>query len=120
MDEETVRARAQAMCDALEAGDVDRAIADFSEELRRNLGEVVALLPLPANEVAIESVERGGSGYVVVLRLAGETDEVRVQTRWKERDGRPTIVEASHLSATARATPAGEAGEEEGSADQAG
>jgi hypothetical protein len=37
-----------------------------------------------------------------VLRLAGETAEDLIQTRWKDRDGRPTIVEASHLSRTAR------------------
>ena len=109
MDEAAVRERAQDLCDALLAGDVERATQDFSDELRGNLGEVVALLPLPANEAAIDAVERGGSGFVVVLRLAGETDEVRIQTRWKDRDGRPTIVEASHLSATALAGPAGDA-----------
>jgi hypothetical protein len=113
MDEPAVRERAQAFCDALLAGDVDRAIESFSPELRGNLGEVLALLPLPANDVAIESIEHGGSGYNVVLRLSGETDEDRVQTRWKDRDGQPTIVEASHLSRTALAAaeepPEGEA-----------
>ena len=106
--EETVRERAQALCDALMAGDVDRAIGDFSAELRQNLGEVVALLPLPANDATIDSVERGGSGFVVVLRLAGEIDEVMIQTRWKERDGQPVVVEASHLSVTAVAGPVDE------------
>jgi hypothetical protein len=101
VDEVTVRARAQALCDGLVAGDVDAAIADFSPELRRNLGEIVALFPLPATEAAVESVERGGSGFVVVVRLVGETEETRIQTRWKARDDRPTVVEASHLSATA-------------------
>ena len=105
MDEQTVREHAQALCDALVAGDIDRAIEDFSKELRQNLGEVLALLPLPANEATVESVEHGGSGYNVVLRLVGETDEVLIQTRWKERDGQLTIVEASHVSATALATP---------------
>jgi hypothetical protein len=33
-----------------------------------------------------------------VLRLVGETEESQVTTRWKIRDGGPTIVEASHLS----------------------
>jgi hypothetical protein len=98
MDEQAVRARAQAMCDALAAGDIDRATADFSPELRRNLGEVLALMPLPANEVVIESIEHGGSGYNVVIRMAGEVDEVQIQTRWKDRDGEPRVVEASHLS----------------------
>ena len=41
--------------------------------------------------------------------------DVEVQTRWKERDGRPTIVEASHLSKTVRAAQGGEdEGESEG------
>ncbi len=98
MDEQTVRQHARAMCEAIVAGDVDRATQDVSAELRRNLGEVISLLPLPSKEATIESVELGGSSYVVVLRLVGETDEVQVQTRWKDRDGKPTIVEASHLS----------------------
>jgi hypothetical protein len=102
MDEPVVRERAQALCDALLAGDVDRAITDFSAELRRNLGEVLALLPLPASDVAIESIERSGAGFSVVLRLVGESEEVQVQTRWKDRAGRPTVVEASHLSRTVR------------------
>jgi hypothetical protein len=102
MDEQTVRERAQAMCDAIVVGDVDAAIADASPELRRNLGEVIGLFPLPATEAAIESITQGGSSFLVVLRMAGETDEVQIQTRWKDRDGSPTLVEASHLSRTER------------------
>jgi len=112
MDEPAVRERARAMCDALVEGDIGRATEDFSRELRQNLGEVVALLPLPASEAAIESVDRGGAGFVVVLRLVGETDEVMIETRWKERDGRPTVIEASHLSATPTAAATGEEGRE--------
>jgi len=114
MDEQTVRARAQAMCDAIVAGDVDRAIEDVSPELRRNLGEVISLFPLPSRKAAIESVAQGGSSYVVVLRLVGENEEVQVQTRWKDRDGKPTLVEASHLSRIELAT---EAAETEGAAE---
>jgi hypothetical protein len=100
MDEQAVREHARAMANAIVAGDVDRAIEDVSPELRRNLGEVIGLFPLPSKEAEIESVNQGGSSYVVVLRLVGESEAVQVQTRWKERDGRPTIVEASHLSRT--------------------
>jgi hypothetical protein len=103
MDADAVRERATALCDALLAGDVERATEDFSKELRQNMGEVIAMLPLPSSEASIESIEHGGSGYNVVLRLVGETDEVQLQTRWKDRDGRPTVVEASHLSQTATA-----------------
>ena len=106
MDEQAVRQHAQAMCDAIVAGDVDRAITDFSPELRRNLGEVIGLLPLPSREASIESITQGGSSHVVVLRLVGESEEVQVQTRWKDRDGKPTVVEASHLSRTELAAEA--------------
>jgi hypothetical protein len=98
MQEQDVREHADALCAALVAGDVGRAIEEFSKELRANLGEVLVLLPLPATEAAIESVDGGGSGFLVVLRVVGESEEVMIQTRWKERDGRPTLIELSHLS----------------------
>ena len=52
----------------------------------------------PSQWAAIESIAQGGSSFVVVLRLVGENEEVQFQTRWKDRDGKPTLVEASHLS----------------------
>lgn len=97
MDREVIREHAQAHCHALLAGEIDRAAEDFSQELRSNLGTVIAQLPLPLTEASVESVEPGGKGYVAILRLAGESETVRFETRWKERDGRPTIVEASHV-----------------------
>ncbi len=109
MDEQAVRDRAQSLCDALVGGDIGLASELFSKELRQNLGEVLSLLPLPSNEASIESIEHGGQSYRVVLRLAGETDEVMIQTRWKERDGLPIVVEASHLSHAAVAPQNGEA-----------
>ena len=117
MDEEDVRARAEAFCDALVAGDTDHVIAEFSEELHHNLGEVIGLLPLPAAEATIDSIERVSSAFTVVLRVVGESDVVMLQTRWKDRDGRPTIVEVSHLSRVA--APATEAGSDAGSGSEA-
>ena len=117
MDDAVVREHAQALCDALVAGDVDRAITDFSDELRRNLGEVLALLPLPASEATIQSLERSGPGVNVVVRLVGENDEVEIQTRWKDRDGAPKVVEASHLSRTARAQEIGASDAAEGAGE---
>lgn len=103
MDEQAVREHAQAQCDALLAGDIDGATAQLSNELRSNLGHVVALLPLPLTAATVDTVERTGTGYLAVLHLVGETDEVRLQTRWKDRDGRPTIVEVSHIVEAAQA-----------------
>ena len=110
MEEQHVHDRAEALCAALVTGDIELATQDFSKELRHNLGEVLALLPLPLSEATIESIERGGSsGYNVVLRLVGESEEVQIQTRWKDRDGQATVVEASHLSRTEAAAQDGEA-----------
>lgn len=97
MNEQVVRDRAQAYVDALLAGDVDRAVQVFSEGLQHNLGPIMAQLPLPLSEAEVESVEMGGSSYLAILHLVGETD-VRFQTRWKERNGQPTIVEMSHIA----------------------
>ena len=117
MDIDTVRDRATAFCEALDAGDVEAAAEYLSPELRRNLGEVLALMPLPTNESTVVSVERGGPGCNVVLRLLGETEEVELQTRWKDRDGEPTLVEASHISQTER--DAAEATAEDGEGEPA-
>jgi hypothetical protein len=119
MDEEAIRERAQALCDALVSGDIELATADFSEELRRNLGEVLSLLPLPANAASVDSVDHAGSGYNVVLRLVGETEEVLIQTRWKDRDDRPTVIEASHLAKSEIAAQL-DTGVDEGEAEDAG
>jgi hypothetical protein len=101
IDEKAVREHAQAHIEALGAGDVGRALEDLSAELRSQPGELMAMLPLPLTSAEVESVDMAGSGYTAVLHLVGETDETRLQTRWKERDGRPTIVEVSHLSSAA-------------------
>jgi len=107
------------MADGLVAGDVEAALADLSPELRRNMGEVVTLLPLPATEATVESVEPTASGWTANLRILGETDEVVVATRWKDRDGRPTITEVSHLAREARAAEAAEELEAPGSIEAA-
>ena len=112
MDDPAVRERAEALCDALVAGDMDRALEVFSPELRRNVGEVVSLLPLPMSEAVVESIEHSGAGDNVVLRMVGETAEDRFQPRWKRRDGVPTLIELSHLGRTDR-EPAADEGDAE-------
>jgi hypothetical protein len=95
MDEQAVREHAQATCDALLAGDIGKAAEQMSKELRSNLGPIVAMLPMPMTEASIESIESTPTGYKAVLHLVGEGDTLRLETRWKDRDGQPTIVEAS-------------------------
>jgi hypothetical protein len=120
VEEQDVRDRAEALCAALVEGNIETATQDFSKELRQNLGEVLVLLPLPAIEATVDSIEHGGSGFTVVLRVVGETEEVLIQTRWKERDERPTLIELSHLSKTETAPPADDgAAEGDGPSDDA-
>lgn len=98
MDPQVVREHAEAYCAALVEGDMSRAGEAMSRELQANLGQLVAILPLPLTEATVASVDVGGSGYVVKLRLVGEGGEIGLQTRWKDRDGHPTLVEASHVA----------------------
>jgi hypothetical protein len=102
MDEAAVRSSAEQFGQALVDGNVDSAIEHFSDELKRNLGEVVALLPLPATGATIMSLERATSAVIVVLQVSSETADDELQTRWKDRDGTPRIVEIGHLSRTER------------------
>jgi hypothetical protein len=61
-------------------------------------------------EATIDSVAHSPSGFTVVIRIVGDAQEVMLHTRWKDRDGHPTLVELSHLSQTATppAEPEGE------------
>ena len=114
MDEQLIREHAQALCEALLAGDIGKASEAMSPELQRNLGPVVAMLPLPLTAAEMETVETTGSGFRVVLALTGDSGETRLETRWKERDGQPTMVEASHVhEEPAAMAPIGSEGEGE-------
>ena len=95
MDDATVRERAQAMCEAIVAGDVDTATADASPELRRNLGEVIGLFPLPATEASIESITQGGSSFVVVLHLVGDEEPRDIARMPRVRRGEDRDLQAS-------------------------
>jgi len=101
MDEQTIRDHADAYCQALLDGNVELASEELSDELRANLGQLVAMLPMPLNAATVESVERTGSGFRAVVHLVGESEETRLETRWKARDDRPVIVEVSHLTESA-------------------
>jgi len=104
MTEEEVRERARAIADALVAGDIGQVVSTLSDELQRNPGEVVAMLPLPAVAAEVARIEGagGGAAYVVVLDVTSETEHLELQTRWKDRNGEPRIVEVSHISRRAR------------------
>jgi hypothetical protein len=115
MTEDEVRERARAICEALVGGDVGRVVASLSDELQRNPGEIVAMLPLPAVAADVARLEGsgGGAAYVAVLDVTSETEHLELQTRWKDRNGEPRIVEVSHVSRRAREAEAEAAAAEE-------
>lgn len=104
MTEDEVRDRVNGVCAALVAGDIGKVVDAMSDELRRNPGEVIAMLPLPAVAAAITRLDGsgGGAAFVAVLDVTSETEQLELQTRWKDRDGEPRIVEVSHVSRRAR------------------
>ena len=114
MTEQAVRERAQAFCEVLLTGDIGQAADHMSPQLRSNLGPIVAMLPLPLTEATIESVGTTGTGYRAVLHLVGEGGTIELETRWKDRDGQPTMVEASrvHEEPVEEAAAESEAGDE--------
>jgi len=124
MTEDDVRERVRAVCNALVAGDVGRVVEMLSAELQRNPGEVVAMLPLPAVAADVARLEGsgGGAAYVAILDVTSETEHLELQTRWKDRDGEPRIVEVSHVSRRAREAEAEAeaAGEAAAAADEGG
>ena len=114
MEPEAVRAHAQATCDALVAGDIDRAADKTEPRAEVKHGPVRRPSPTAADERDHRvGRTRGSSGFNVVLHLVGDTSEVRLQTRWKDRDGEPTIIEASNLTENAIAAAAAGTGETE-------
>jgi hypothetical protein len=119
MDEQTVREHAQTLCASLLAGDIGQASQQMSRELQQNLGPMVAMLPLPLTAAEIESVEMTGSGYRAVLALTGDSGTTRLETRWKDRDGQPTMVEGSHVHEEPMAPPDAEAEAVQEGADSA-
>ncbi len=123
MTEDEVRARLGEVREALLAGDVERVIGMLSDELQRNPGEIVAMLPLPAIAAEVGRIEGsgGGAAYIAVLDVTSETEHLELQTRWKDRDGEPRIVEVSHLSRRAREAEAeAEAAAEAATGESAG
>jgi len=118
MTEEEVRERAAAICRSLVSGDVGQVVAALSDELQRNPGEVVAMLPLPAVAATVARLEGagGGAAFVAILDVTSETEHLELQTRWKDRNGEPRIVEVSHVSRRAREAEAEAAAMAEGEA----
>jgi len=94
MDDQQAREHVKQHADSVVRGDMDAVVADFSDDLRPHVPELVQSLPQPVTRADVLSVDVGETASVAMIRYAGDTGEVTVRSRWQEQGGRPVIVHA--------------------------
>ena len=98
MDEAQIRDHTNQHADAVVRGDMDAILADFSEELRPGVPQIIQdVLPQPVTSAEVQSVDVGDSEAVALIRYSGD-GEITVRSRWQEQAGRPVIVHAEPVS----------------------
>lgn len=97
MDEQKTRSHVQDHADAVVRGDMDAVIADFAEELRPQVPQIAQSLPQPVTAAEVLSVEVGDPESVAEIRYTGESRNVTIRSRWREVNGRPSIVAGEPL-----------------------
>jgi hypothetical protein len=94
MDDATTREHVEKHAVAVERGDMDAVVADFSMELRPQVPQIATALPQPVTAAEVLSIEIGDAECVALIRYSGDNDEVTIRSRWQEQDGSPVIVAA--------------------------
>jgi hypothetical protein len=92
MDDAEIRNHVQKHADAVVRGDIDAVVADFSEELRPQVPQLVQAVPQPVTSAEVLSVDVGDQESVAEIRYSGERGNVTIRSHWRQIDGRPTIV----------------------------
>ena len=96
MDESKVRAIVEAHGQAVVAGDLNRALADFTETGKAGAPPVVAELPSPVTSATVVSLETESEGrYVAHIRYGGDAKSTTVRSVWEEDSGTPKITAVS-------------------------
>jgi hypothetical protein len=94
MDEAQIRDHINEHADAVVRGDMDAIVADFAEDLRPGVPQIVEdVLPQPVTAAEVLSIDVGDSETVAMMRYSGD-GEVTIRSRWQEEAGRPVIVHA--------------------------
>jgi hypothetical protein len=94
MDEASTREHITQHAAAVERGDMDAVVADFTEDLRPQVPQIAQALPQPVTAARVLSVEIGDAESVALIRYSGDSGEVTIRSRWQEQGGRPLIVGA--------------------------
>lgn len=92
MDEARTRECVQAHADAVVRGDMEHITNDFAEELRPQIPEIAKSLPHPVTAAEVRSLQVGGEESVAEIHYDGENGSVTIRSRWRDIDGRPSIV----------------------------
>ena len=95
MDDASFREQVEAHGAAIVAGDMNRALEDFSDELKPGVPDMAQHLPQPVRAADILSVDGNGEQFQVKIRYSGDGPSLTVATTWEERDGRPLIIVAT-------------------------
>jgi hypothetical protein len=94
MDDARTREHCRQHAAAVERGDMDAVVADFSEDLRPQVPQIAQALPQPVTAADVLSVEIGDDESVALIRYSGDSGEVTIRSRWQDQAGRPVIVGA--------------------------
>jgi hypothetical protein len=94
MDAEITREHIRNHAVAVELGDMDAVVLDFTTDLQPQVPQIAQALPRPVTAAEVLSVEIGDTECVALIRYSGDTEEVTIRSRWQEEDGRPVIVAA--------------------------
>jgi hypothetical protein len=99
MDEAQTRDHIHQHGDTVVRGDMDAILADFSEDMRPAVPQIIQeVLPQPVTTAEVLNIDIGDSEAMALIRYSGDTGEVTVRSRWQEQAERPVIVHAEPVS----------------------
>ena len=96
MDEQAVRAEAQAHADATVAGDFKTAGSSLTEEAMAQAGDVMKQMPRNLSSGEVGEITQEGDAFTVLIAYSGTDKEgtpgsATVESRWEDRDGAPKL-----------------------------
>lgn len=92
MNDSKMRSHIQAHAEAVERGDMDAIIADFSEHLRPQVPQLAQALPQPVKTAEVRSVDVNDEESIATIRYSGDSGDVTIRSHWREIDARPVII----------------------------
>jgi hypothetical protein len=96
MDNESIRAAAEAHGQAVVRGDIDHIKGDLIEELHPHIPAVAAAVPQPLVSASVLSVDIHDGYAETVTAYASPGEQVEFKSRWEDRgSGRPQITESA-------------------------